>query len=47
MDLSNASVHVLTYDKQAEGLTNGIAPDVFQNPIGPPQSGLKPYEVRI
>ena len=33
MNLSSPSVHVLTYDEQAEGLTNGIAPDAFQNPI--------------
>ena len=33
IDLSSPSVHVLTYDEQAEGLTKGIAPDAFQNPI--------------
>ena len=33
IDLSTPSVHVLTYDEQAEGLTNGTAPGDFQNPI--------------
>ena len=46
IDLSNASVHVLTYDEQAEGLTNGIAPDAFQNPISVPAAYFA-AEVRV
>ena len=46
IDLSSQSVHVLTYDEQAEGLTNGIAPDAFQNPISA-QGAYFAAEVRV
>ncbi len=46
IDLSTPSVHILTYDEQAEGLTNGIAPDAFQNPISA-QGAYFAAEVRV
>ena len=46
INLSSASVHVLTYDEQAEGLTNGIAPDAFQDPISA-QGAYFAAEVRV
>lgn len=46
LDLSSPSVHVLAYDEQGEGLTNGVAPGAFQNPISAP-SAYFAAEVRV
>lgn len=46
LDLSSPSIHVLAYDEQGEGLTNGVAPGAFQNPISAP-SAYFAAEVRV
>jgi type II secretory pathway pseudopilin PulG len=46
LDLSSPSIHVLAYDEQGEGLTNGIPPGAFQNPISAPSAHFA-AEVRV
>lgn len=46
LDLSTPSTNVLVYDEQGEGLTNQVAPELFQNPISRPDAYFA-AEIRV
>ncbi len=46
LDLSTPSTNVLVYDEQGEGLTNQVAPELFQNPISEPDAYFA-AEIRV
>jgi type II secretory pathway pseudopilin PulG len=46
LDLSTPSTNLLVYDEQGEGLTNRVAPELFQNPISHPDAYFA-AEIRV